>query len=126
MAKPQCRTAGYKLLGDYIFSEIIPQMLGDGRWDMVTTSTKASRSALQLSREEGFISSEQLQKLGADLNTLEAAAERKDEKTTQLAFDSFFRDYGTVIIDAIAECEYRSSAPESLEYYGGGRLNKRQ
>ena len=105
MAKPECRTAGYKLLGDYVFSEIIPEMINDRRWDMVRTSARAARSALQLSREEGFISREQLQTLGADLSLLESASEKKDEKTTRQAFDSFFRDYGTVIIDAIAECE---------------------
>ena len=107
MAKPECRTAGYKLLGDYIFSEIIPEMIRDRRWDMVVPSVRAARSALQLSREERFISGEQLQTLAADLSLLESAAERKDEKPAQQAFDSFFRDYGTVIIDAIAECECR-------------------
>ena len=105
MAKPECRTAGYKLLGDYIFSEIIPDMIRDRRWDMVSTSAKAAKSALQLSREEGFISREQLQTLEADLSLLESVADKKDEKPTRQAFDSFFRDYGTVIIDAIAECE---------------------
>ena len=105
MAKPECRTAGYKLLGDYVFSEIVPEMIRDSRWDMVGTSARAAKSALQLSREERFISGEQLQTLEADLSLLESAAERKDEKATQQAFDSFFRDYGTVIIDAIAECE---------------------
>jgi len=107
MAKPECRTAGYKLLGDYVFSEIIPEMIRDGRWDMVCASTRASRSALQLSREENFISGEQLQTLAAGLSLLESAAEKRDEKPTQQAFDAFFRDYGTVIIDAIAECECR-------------------
>lgn len=105
MAKPECRTAGYKLLGDYVFSEIIPEMINDGRWDMVGTSAKAARSALQLNRQEGFISSEQLQTLEADLSLLESATDKKDEKATRQAFDSFFRDYGTVIIDSIAECE---------------------
>jgi len=105
MAKPECRTAGYKLLGDYVFSEIIPEMIGDGRWDMVGTSARAAKSALQLSREEGFISNEQLQTLEADLSLLESAAEKRDDKPAQQAFGSFFRDYGTVIIDAIAECE---------------------
>ena len=105
MAKPECRTAGYKLLGDYVFSEIIPDMINDRRWNMVGTSARAARSALQLSREEGFINSEQLQTLAADVSLLESAAERKDEKASRQAFDSFFRDYGTVIIDAIAECE---------------------
>jgi len=107
MTKPECRTAGYKLLGDYVFSEIIPEMISDHRWDMVGTSAKAAKSALQLSREEGFINSEQLQTLEADLSVLESASERKDEKAGQQAFYSFFRDYGTVIIDAIAECECR-------------------
>ena len=105
MAKLECRTAGYKLLGDYVFSEIIPEMITDGRWDMVGTSAKAARAALQLSRQEGFISSEQLQNLEADLSLLLSAADKKDEKPTRQAFDAFFRDYGTVIIDAIAECE---------------------
>jgi len=105
MTKPQCRTAGYKLLGDYIFSEIIPEMITDGRWDMVTISAKSAKSALQTSREEGFISREHLQTLEADLSVLESSAEGKDEKATHQAFDAFFRDYGTVIIDAIAECE---------------------
>jgi len=105
MAKPECRTAGYKLLGDYVFSEIIPAMINDGRWNMVGTSAKATRSALQFSRQEGFISSEQLQTLEADLSLLEAASERKDEGAAQKSFDALFRDYGTVIIDAIAECE---------------------
>jgi len=105
VAKPECRTAGYKLLGDYVFSEIIPEMIRDGRWDMVGNSARAARSALQLSKEEGFISGEQLQTLGAALSLLESASERKDEKATRQSFDSFFRDYGTVIIDAIAECE---------------------
>ena len=105
MAKPECRTAGYKLLGDYVFSEIIPEMIRDGRWDMVGTSARAAKSALQLSRASGFISGYQLQTLDADLSLLESSSERKDEKASQQAFDSFFRDYGTVIIDAIAECE---------------------
>ncbi|GAI38523.1 unnamed protein product, partial [marine sediment metagenome] len=103
MAKPECRTAGYKLLGDYVFSEIIPELINDSRWDIVGTSAKAARSALQLSRQEGFISSEQLQTLEADLSLLESAAEKKDEKPTRQAFYSFFKDYGTTIIDAIAE-----------------------
>ena len=105
MAKSECRTTGYKLLGDYVFSEIIPSMINYGLWDMVGTSAKAARSALQLSRQEGFISSEQLQTLAADLSLLESASERKDEKASRQSFDAFFRNYGTVIIDAIAECE---------------------
>lgn len=105
MAKEQCRTAGYKLLGDYIFSEIIPDMIRDARWDMVGYSIRAARSALQLSRSENFINSEQLQTLEADLDILESASQGKDEKGSQHSFDTFFRDYGTVIIDAIAECE---------------------
>ncbi len=105
MAKPECRTAGYKLLGDYVFSEIIPEMIRDRRWDMVGTSAMAARSALQLSRASGFISGYQFQNLEGGLSRLESASARKDEKASQQAFDDFFRDYGTVIIDAIAECE---------------------
>lgn len=105
MAKPECRTAGCKLLGDYVFSEIIPEMINNRRWDMVRASARSARSALQLSREEGFINREQLRTLEADLSLLESASEKKEEKATQQAFDSFFTDYGTVIIDAIAECE---------------------
>lgn len=107
MAKPECRTAGYKLLGDYIFSEIIPEMIKDGRWDMVSPSVKAAKSALQGSRDEKFISSEQLQNLEILLMVLESASEKRDEKASQQAFGAFFMEYGTVIIDAIAECECR-------------------
>lgn len=105
MTKPECQIAGYKLLGDYTFTELIPDLITDGRWDMVSTSVKEARSALQFSKEEGFISGEQLQTLKADLNILESAAEGKDEKSGLRAFGDFFRTYGTVIIDAIAECE---------------------
>lgn len=124
MAKPECRTAGYKLLGDYVFSEIIPEWIRAGRWDMVRTSAKAARSALELSRQEGFINSEQLQTLDASLSLLESGAERRDEKASRESFDAFFRDYGTVIIDAVAECECKSLS-ESLGYYGGGRLDRK-
>lgn len=125
MAKPECRTAGYKLLGDYVFSELIPEMINVGRWNMVATCAKSARSALQLSRQEGFINSEQLQTLEASLSLLESGAERKDEKASRQAFDAFFRDYGTVIIDAVAECECKSLSPESLGYYGGGRIDRK-
>ena len=107
MARPECRMAGYKLLGDYVFSEIIPEMLNDGRWDLVSSSVGAAKSALHLSREEGFISNEQFQALEADLNALESATNKKDEKATGQAYSTFFTNYGTTIIDAIAECECR-------------------
>ena len=105
MTKPECRTAGYKLLGDYVSSQLISSMLNYGLWDMVGTSANEARSALQLSRRGGFISDEQLQTLEADLSLLESAAAKKDATPARQAFDTFFRNYGTVIIDAIAECE---------------------
>ncbi len=80
-------------------------MINYGLWDLAGNSTEAARSALQHSRREGFISGEQLQTLEADLSRLESAAAKKEARPAQLAFDAFFSNYGTVIIDAIAECE---------------------
>lgn len=105
MAKEECRTLGYKLIGEYVFSEIIADFIRDENWQMAKHSVKATHSALEGSLKEGFITSAQVGTLAISLMEIDTAIERKDKKDADRAFSDFFRDYGTVIIDSIAECE---------------------
>lgn len=107
MAKEECRTLGYKLIGEYVFSEIIADFIRDENWQLAKHSVKATHSALQGSLKEGFITPDQLGSLAKRLGEIDTAIERKDKKDADRAFSDFFRDYGTVIIDSVAECECR-------------------
>lgn len=105
MAKEECRIAGYKLLGEYVFSEILADFIRDENWSMAYQSIKATRSALEGSLKESYITSGQLATLAKRLGEIETAVARRQKKEADSAFADFFRDYGTVIIDAVAECE---------------------
>lgn len=105
MAKEECRTLGYKLLGDYVFSEILADFVRDENWNMAKHSVNATYSALKGSLQEGFITEDELHVMSKNLRDIEKAADRADKKAANEAFSNFFTDYGTVIIDSIAKCE---------------------
>ena len=104
-ASEECRILGYKLIGEFVFSEIIGDFIRDENWEMAKPSVKATSAALSSSLKEGFINLEQLVHLVKDLKRIDTAIEVRDKKEADRAFSLFFADYGTVLIDAVADCE---------------------
>lgn len=107
MAKTECRHLGYKLIGDYVFSEIVGDFVRDEDWVKAKHSITATHSALEGSLQQGFITRDELDVLRKDLRAIDRAVERADKKAAGEEFNNFFTHYATVIIDSVAECECR-------------------